>query len=87
MAMSVGWNPHFGDLERKTIEAWLLHDFAEDFYDRELRLLIVGRVRAELKFDSFEELVAAIRADGDFCEAALEEGAHARWRGDALFEA
>ena len=23
VAMSVGWNPHFGDLERKTIEAWM----------------------------------------------------------------
>jgi riboflavin kinase len=70
-AVSVGWNPHFGDLERKTIEAWLLHDFAEDFYGRMLRLQVVGYVRPELKFDSLDGLVAAIRADGDFCEAAL----------------
>lgn len=40
--MSVGWNPHFGDLERKTIEAWLLHDFETDFYDRRMKLLVVG---------------------------------------------
>ena len=62
---------HFGDLERKTVEAWLLHDFAADFYGRTLRLLIVGYVRPELKFDSLDGLVAAIRADGDFCEREL----------------
>ena len=62
---------HFGDLERKTVEAWLLHDFAADFYGRTLRLLIVGYVRPELKFDSLDGLVAAIRADGDFVEREL----------------
>ena len=39
---------HFGDLERKTVEAWLLHDFAADFYGRTLRLLVVGYVRLPL---------------------------------------
>ena len=62
---------HFGDLERKTVEAWLLHDFAADFYGRTLRLMVVGYVRPELKFDSLDGLVAAIRADGDFCEREL----------------
>ena len=62
---------HFGDLERKTVEAWLLHDFAADFYGRTLRLLVVGYVRPELKFDSLDGLVAAIRADGDFVEREL----------------
>ena len=62
---------HFGDLERKTVEAWLLHDFAADFYGRTLRLMVVGYVRPELKFDSLDGLVAAIRADGDFVEKEL----------------
>ena len=70
-AVSVGWNPHFGDLERKTVEAWLLHDFAADFYGRTLRLMVVGYVRPELKFDSLDGLIAAIRADGDFVEREL----------------
>ena len=30
--MSVGWNPTFKDLEYKTIEPWILHDYPEDFY-------------------------------------------------------
>lgn len=72
VAMSVGWNPHFGDLERKTIEAWLLHDFDADFYDKRLKVVVVGFVRPELKFGSLEELIREISADGDFCRDALD---------------
>ena len=62
---------HFGDLERKTVEAWLLHDFAADFYGRTLRLLIVGYVRPELKFDStWMVWCRIIRADGDFASGS-----------------
>merc|ERR1712146_109615 len=70
-AMSVGWNPQFVDVKAKTVEPWILHDFAEDFYDCELRIVVCGFVRKELKFECFEDLIAAIRADGDFCSAAL----------------
>merc|ERR1719230_581908 len=66
-AMSVGWNPTFTDVKAKTIEPWILHDFEKDFYDCELRLIICGFVRKELKFDTFENLVVAIREDGAFC--------------------
>ena len=34
VAMSVGWNPTFTDVKRKTLEAWLLHSFDKDFYER-----------------------------------------------------
>ncbi|KAL5174799.1 Bifunctional riboflavin kinase/FMN phosphatase [Glycine soja] len=47
MVMSIGWNPYFNNKE-KTIEPWLLHDFNEDFYGEELRLVIVGYIRPEL---------------------------------------
>ena len=62
---------HFGDLERKTVEAWLLHDAAADFYGRTLRLLIVGYVRPELKFDSLDGRLPLFVADGDFVEREL----------------
>lgn len=29
-------------------EPWLLHDFAEDFYGEDLRLVIVGYIRSEV---------------------------------------
>merc|ERR1712110_1269029 len=28
-AMNVGWNPTFNDTKAKTVEPWILHDYAE----------------------------------------------------------
>lgn len=84
VAMSVGWNPTFTDVKAKTVEPWILHDYAEDFYGNELRLVVCGFVRPELKFDRFEDLVTAIREDGDYCGKALDE--HCAVRDDAFFQ-
>lgn len=73
--MSVGWNPTFPDVKAKTMEPWILHDYAEDFYDCELRLIVCGFVRPErlgrvgwpalalcrAKFADFKDLIVAIR--------------------------
>lgn len=72
VAMSVGWNPTFTDLKSKTIEPWILHDYDEDFYGCHLRVLVVAYIRPEVKFESFEELIQEIRADGDFCSQKLD---------------
>ncbi|EPS58907.1 hypothetical protein M569_15906, partial [Genlisea aurea] len=71
MVMSVGWNPYFDNAE-KTIEPWLLHEFEEDFYGEELRLIIVGYVRPEANFPSLEELIARIHEDRRIAEKALD---------------
>lgn len=31
-------------------EPWILHDFSEDFYGEELRLVVVGYIRPEVSF-------------------------------------
>eukprot|EP00425_Heterocapsa_triquetra_P028512 CAMPEP_0195098950 /NCGR_PEP_ID=MMETSP0448-20130528/57975_1 /TAXON_ID=66468 /ORGANISM="Heterocapsa triquestra, Strain CCMP 448" /LENGTH=201 /DNA_ID=CAMNT_0040133739 /DNA_START=30 /DNA_END=635 /DNA_ORIENTATION=+ len=84
-AMSVGWNPTFADMKAKTVEPWILHDFPEDFYDCELRLVVCGYVRPELKFDKFDDLITAIREDGDFCKEALDAPSCAEVKTDAHF--
>jgi len=84
-AMSVGWNPTFTDVKVKTIEPWILHDYGADFYDCELRLVVCGYVRDELKFEKFDELIKAIREDGEFCSGALETPASAALARDAFF--
>lgn len=86
--MSVGWNPTFTGadaVKNKTIEAWLLHEFAEDFYDAHLRIIVLGYIRDEAKFDSLEELIAEIRADGDYCSKVLDDPKLAAYRTDAFF--
>mmetsp|Transcript_14925 Transcript_14925/g.26158 ORF Transcript_14925/g.26158 Transcript_14925/m.26158 type:complete len:186 (+) Transcript_14925:56-613(+) len=84
-AMSVGWNPTFTDVKAKTVEPWILHDYAEDFYGSELRLVVCGFVRPEAKFEKFDDLIVAIREDGEFCREALDESSLAELAHDAFF--
>ncbi|GAV77899.1 LOW QUALITY PROTEIN: Flavokinase domain-containing protein/HAD_2 domain-containing protein, partial [Cephalotus follicularis] len=57
MVMTIGcWNPYFNNTG-KTVEPWLLHEFGDDFYAAELRLVIVGYIEAEANFPSFESLI------------------------------
>ncbi|KAL8032704.1 hypothetical protein ABFX02_13G113600 [Erythranthe guttata] len=82
MVMSVGWNPYFNNSE-KTIEPWLLHDFDEDFYGEDLRLVIVGYIRPEANFPSLESLVAKIHEDKKIAEEALELPLYLKYRDDS----
>ncbi|KAL5579316.1 hypothetical protein UlMin_011758 [Ulmus minor] len=81
MVMSIGWNPYFNNTE-KTMEPWLLHDFHEDFYGEELRLVIVGYIRPEANFPTLESLVAKIHEDRKVAERALDLPLYAKYRDD-----
>ncbi|OAY26093.1 bifunctional riboflavin kinase/FMN phosphatase isoform X1 [Manihot esculenta] len=81
MVMSIGWNPYFNNAE-KTIEPWLLHEFEEDFYGEELRLVIVGYIRPEANFKSLESLIAKIHEDGRCAERALDLPLYSKYRDD-----
>eukprot|EP00968_Pinguiococcus_pyrenoidosus_P024787 scaffold5067_cov245-Pinguiococcus_pyrenoidosus.AAC.5 len=76
-AISIGWNPQFGN-DEKTVEPHLLHDFPEDFYGQDLRVMIVGFIRPEKAFESMEALIAQIRDDVRKTDAALENPRHKR---------
>ena len=60
-AVSIGTNPHFGGIERR-VEAHLL-DFDGDLYGQRLVVEIWSPIREQRRFDSLEELVAAIGDD------------------------
>jgi riboflavin kinase / FMN adenylyltransferase len=61
-AISVGWNPTFGEGRPITVEAHLL-DFSDDLYDQQLRLEFRRFLRHELRFDSIDELIAQMQLD------------------------
>ena len=75
-------NPFFKQNEKKTVEPWLLHEFAEDFYGAELRLVVAGYIRPEADFTTLEALIAQIRGDADVARAALELPPYAPLRDD-----
>lgn len=60
-AVSIGTNPHFDGVERR-VEAHLL-DFDGDLYDQRLVVEVWSPLREQRRFDSLEELVAAIGDD------------------------
>lgn len=62
-AISVGRNPHFGDVDDLRIEAHLLDFDGGDIYDRPLRLDFLAKVRGQGVYDSLEALIAQITAD------------------------
>lgn len=76
-AMSIGRNPQFNNQE-KSAEPWLLHTFAEDFYGAEIRLIILGYIRAESAFTSLEALIERIHRDGEVAKEFLEKSEAAR---------
>ncbi|PLX91354.1 MAG: riboflavin biosynthesis protein RibF [Desulfuromonas sp.] len=59
--VNIGKNPTF-DGEELTIEVHLL-DFSASIYGETLRIYFLSRLRAEVRFDSVETLIAAIRSD------------------------
>ncbi|KAI9198040.1 hypothetical protein LWI28_009041 [Acer negundo] len=85
MAMSIGWNPYFNNSE-KTIEPWLLHEFDEDFYGEELRLVIVGYIRPEENFPTLESLIEKILDDGKIAERALDLPLYSKYKDDSYLK-
>ncbi|XP_023000816.1 bifunctional riboflavin kinase/FMN phosphatase isoform X1 [Cucurbita maxima] len=81
MVASIGWNPFFDNAE-KTIEPWLLHEFHEDFYGEDLRLVLVGYIRPEANFPNLESLIAKIHEDGRIAERALDLPLYSKYRDD-----
>lgn len=71
-AVSIGTNPHFDGVERR-VEAHLL-DFDGDLYGRRLVVEVWSGLRGQARFDSVDELVAAISADVERVRTAARPG-------------
>jgi riboflavin kinase / FMN adenylyltransferase len=68
-AVSIGTNPHFDGVERR-VEAHLL-DFDDDLYGDRLVVELWAPLREQRRFDSLEDLVAAIGDDVERTRAAV----------------
>jgi hypothetical protein len=66
-AISVGWNPQF-DIDKRAIEAYILHKFTEDLYGMRVTLVLTHYLRAETVFSDLAELKQAIQNDVQLTE-------------------
>lgn len=69
-AISVGTNPTFDGTQRR-VEAYVLDRTDLDLYDEQVRIEFVDRIRPTLRFDSVEDLLAAMARDVAHCHRVL----------------
>jgi len=62
MVMSIGFNPYYNN-KYKTAEAHIMKSFDADFYDSDLKLVVLGFIRNEADFTKFSHLIEAIHND------------------------
>lgn len=83
--LSIGWNPYYKN-DKKSVETHVLHDFGGDFYGRQLRLVVLGRIRPERDFLSLDELIAEIRNDISIAGSTLESNEWDEFRRHPFFD-
>ncbi len=70
-AISVGTNPTFDDVVRRTVEAYVLDRTDLDLYDEEVWVDFVQRLRDNLRFDSVDALLEQMATDVDHTRELL----------------
>ncbi|ARF11847.1 riboflavin kinase [Klosneuvirus KNV1] len=70
MVMSIGSNPQYGNNHR-SYEVHILKKYDEDFYGENLTIIIIGKIREMMKFDSLDALIIAINQDIDYANKML----------------
>lgn len=83
--MSIGWNPYYKN-EVRSVEVHIVHEFKEDFYGAEMKLVILGYIRPELDYISKEALIEDINTDIRVGLKSLERESYAAYKKDAFLE-
>jgi riboflavin kinase len=59
-----------------------MHVFEKDFYDEELRIIVLGFIRPELNYVSVEALIQDINFDIQVAHTSLDRAAYLEYRSD-----
>ena len=76
--------PSFEDGTDVTIEVHVIGEVVEDFYGEEMRVVLLGFIRPEMKFDGIQGLVSRIRRDIGIGSKMLDVDAHKAFAVDAF---
>ncbi|KND01450.1 riboflavin kinase [Spizellomyces punctatus DAOM BR117] len=75
MVMSFGWNPYYKN-EKRSAEVHIIHDYPQDFYGEELRIIVTGYIRAEKNYESLDALIDDINTDIRVAKNSLSRPAY-----------
>lgn len=70
-AISVGTNPTFSDVSKRTVEAYVLDRVDLDLYDESVGVDFVARLRGNTRFESMQELSEQMARDVSVCRSVL----------------
>ncbi|ORX61605.1 riboflavin kinase [Hesseltinella vesiculosa] len=84
MVMSVGWNPYYKN-EKRSAEVHILHEFPEDFYGSELKVIVMGYIRPEQNYPSLDALITDIHTDMEVARQSLKRLAYEKAQTNPLF--
>ncbi|OZJ03124.1 hypothetical protein BZG36_03874 [Bifiguratus adelaidae] len=84
MVMSVGWNPYYHN-EKKSAEVHVIHQFEHDFYNAQIRVIVLGYIRAEQNYPSLDALIEDILTDVEVAKNCLDRKAYLEYKQDELF--
>ncbi|PIA13531.1 riboflavin kinase [Coemansia reversa NRRL 1564] len=76
MVMSLGWNPYFRN-EKRSGEVHIIHNFEDDFYGKNLKVVVLAYIRPEKDYTSIELLINDIKADINAAQQSLLRPAYA----------
>ncbi|XP_018575666.1 riboflavin kinase [Anoplophora glabripennis] len=84
MVLSIGYNPFYNGTVR-TMETHVLHTFENDFYGKELRVVLLGFIRPQIKFNSLEEFKQKLREDIAYASNELQKPEYVKYKNDSFF--
>lgn len=70
--LNCGFAKTFGDVKKRVIEAYIIHEYKKDFYGLEMRLCVLGFMRPEIRFKGIGELKATISNDVEVAKRVLD---------------
>ncbi|CAO3608540.1 unnamed protein product [Cunninghamella echinulata] len=84
MVMSLGWNPYYKN-EKRSAEVHIIHEFDQDFYGSDIRVIVMGYVRPEQNYPSLDALICDIRTDVEVAKQSLTRKAYDDAQHHSLF--
>ncbi|KAJ3829438.1 riboflavin kinase [Lentinula raphanica] len=84
MVMSLGLNPFYKN-ERLSAEIHIMHEYEQDFYGMEMKVLVLGYIRPELDYVSREALIEDINTDKSVALNSLARPDYAVFEKDEFF--
>lgn len=88
MVMNIGKRPTFvkDNSPDISIEVHVMHSFQQDFYGQRMKVLVVGYLRPEMKFDTIQELLNRIQTDIGVSRTQLDGEFWSRYAKDPFFD-